>query len=220
MFMRKILLLNLLLFLLFSCEKEDNVSSNEICEQEHFYYTYDEKYYIDTLMQNDYLLIGFEKNYTNEEINEFLNSQTAFNNENIIEWNDLRDYNYKLIIREFITSKSCVEIKDIIDELHNFEIVSFAAYTYVGEFCFGFDCTELMSYVNEFLVALNDASDIDELYKLVENTDTWIEEEKDNYIVIGVDKNSKGNALQMANYFYETGIFHYSHPNFHYFDLE
>jgi len=62
--------------------------------------------------------------------------------------------------------------------------------------------------------------DIDELYELVNNTNTWIEEEKNSYTVIGVNKNSQGNALQMANYFYETGIFHYTQPNFHYFDIE
>jgi hypothetical protein len=37
-------------------------------------------------------------------------------------------------------------------------------------------------------------------------TDTWIEEDKGLKLVIGVDKNSQGNALEMANYFYETGI--------------
>jgi hypothetical protein len=168
-------------------------------------------------MRNDYLLIGFEKTNLSEEINEFLNSQVFFNNENLVE---RFDSNYKLIIRKFETPKSCVEIKEIIENLQINDIVVFATYTYDGVFCIGFDCTELMSYSNEFLVALNDTSDIDKLYDLVNNTDTWIEEEKNSYIVIGVDKNSQGNALQMANYFYESGIFHYTQPNFHYFDLE
>ncbi|WP_167611749.1 hypothetical protein [Maribellus sediminis] len=205
--------------LLFSCKKdnEDIGFDNAICKQEHFYYTFEEKYYIDSSLRNDYLLIGFKTTNTDEEINEFLNTQAYFKNENISE---RVDSNYKLIIRKFETSKACFEIDEIIDELQTYNIVSFATHTYDGVACIGFNCTELMSYGNELLVKLNDDSDIDELYELVNNTNTWIEEEKNSYTVIGVDKNSQGNALQMANYFYETGIFHYTQPNFHYFDIE
>jgi hypothetical protein len=218
--MRKILiLLSLVLSLLFYCEKEVK-DLDVICKQEHFYYTYNEKYYIDSLMQKDYLLIGFEKTYLIEEINEFLNSQVIFNSENLVERFDSRDYDYNLIIRKFKSPKSCLEIKEIIENLQTNEIIAFAAYTYKGGFCIGLDCTELMSYCNEFLVSLNDTSNIHELHNLVDNTNTWIEEEKESYVVIGVDKNSQGNALQMANYFYESGVFHFAHPNFHYFDLE
>jgi hypothetical protein len=205
--------------LLFSCKKnnEDMGFNNAICKQEHVYYTFEEKYYFDSSLRNDYLLIGFKTTNTNEEINEFLNTQAYFNNENISE---RVDSNYKLIIRKFKISKACYEIDEIIDELQTYNIVSFAAHTYDGVACIGFNCTELMSYGNEFLVKLNDDSDTDELYELVNSTNTWIEEEKNSFTVIGVDKNSQGNALQMANYFYETGIFHYTQPNFHYFDIE
>lgn len=77
-----------------------------------------------------------------------------------------------------------------------------------------------MSYSNEFLVNLIDTSDTKKLNKLVNATNSWIEKESKLYTLIRVDKNSHGNALQMANYFYETGIFYYTQPNFHYFDIE
>src|SRR5690606_33360663 len=144
--------------LLFSCKKDDEdiAFNNAICKQEHFYYTFEEKYYLDTSLRNDYLLIGYKTTNTNEEINEFLNTQAYFNNDNISE---RVDSNYKLIIRKFEISKACYEIDDIIDELQTYNIVSFAAHTYDGVACIGFNCTELMSYSNEFLVKLNDDSD-------------------------------------------------------------
>lgn len=205
--------------LLLSCKKDsdDMGFNNKICKQEHFYYTFDEKYYIDSLLRNDYLLIGFKTTNADEEIYNFLNNQAYLHNENISE---RVDSNYKLIIRKFETSKACFEIDEIIEELQTFNIVSFAAHTYDGVACIGFNCTELMSYSNEFIVKLNDDADIDELYELVDNTNTWIEEEKNSFTVIGVDKSSQGNALQLANYFYETGLFYYTQPNFHHFDIE
>ena len=202
-----------------SCEKEESEYSYDLCEQGHFYYTFDEKYYIDSLMQNDYLLIGFEKSFLNEQINDFLNEQTDFKSIDLVELHIRIDGDYKLVIRKFKTSKSCIEIGKIIQKLHEREIVAFAAYTYEGGICIGFDCTELMSYSNEFLVKLNDSADTNKLNNLVNKTDAWIEKVSNSFIVIGVDKNSLGNALQMANYFYETGLFYYAHPNFHYFDL-
>ena len=77
-----------------------------------------------------------------------------------------------------------------------------------------------MSYCNEISIALYNRNDIDKLKELIDKTDTWIEEDKGLKLVIGVDKNSQGNALEIANYFYETGIFRYATPNFHifYFD--
>lgn len=216
---RIIVLVSFVIAIVVSCEKEKSEYIYDLCKQGHFYYTFDEKYYIDSLMQNDYLLIGFEKSYLNEQINEFLNNQTYFESGNLVELYDLRDYSYKLIIRKFKTSKSCTEIENIIQKLHDSEIVAFAAYTYVGEFCIGWDCTELMSYSNEFLVKLNDSTDLNKLNNLVNKTNTWIEKDSGSFIVIGVDKNSLGNSMQMANYFYEKGLFYYAHPNFRYFDL-
>ncbi|MDH5368222.1 MAG: hypothetical protein OEW67_14660 [Cyclobacteriaceae bacterium] len=216
---RKIVLVLFILTALVSCEKEEYSYSYDMCEQGHFYYGNNEKIYIDSLIQNDYLLIGFENIYSNEQINEFLNNQSDFNNENLSEQYDLKDYNYKLIIREFKTSKSCDEIENIIQKLHHSGIVSFAAYTYVGRFCVGLNCTDLMSYSNQFLVSLNDSTDFNKLNNLVTKTNTWIEKDKESSYVIGVDKNSLGNSMLMANYFHETGLFRYAHPNFIFFDL-
>ncbi|MBN1118487.1 MAG: hypothetical protein JXA77_14850 [Bacteroidales bacterium] len=214
---KSLISLFLLLLIFLSCEKDDNFDNRD-CPTEHFYYTYAEKYYIDSILQNDYLLIGFKGTYSIEEIDEFLDETQSFNNDNL---NVRSDSSNILIIRKFKETKTCLEISNIIYELQRDNRVDFAAYTYTGEFCIGFDCTELMSYANEFVVKLNDTLQFDSVQALCLSTDTWIlEKKKRGRYLIGVDKNSQGNAMEMANSFYESGIFEYSHPNFHYFNIE
>jgi len=48
----------------------------------------------------------------------------------------------------------------------------------------------------------------------MQETNTRMKQESYERYIIIADKNSKGNALQMSNYFYETGKFLYAHPNF------
>jgi hypothetical protein len=204
----------------FSCESvvNDNLKVNETCLSNHFYYYFDEKYYIDTLLQNDYLLIGFYETSSSDDINAFLDSTRLFNLDNL---SMFPESDYILTINRFNKSQTCLEINEIIENLETNKNVAFASYTYRGEFCIGFNCTELMSYSNEFVVSLNDTSDFDRLQILCENTDTWISDEMDSgYILLRVDKNSQGNALEMANLFYESGLFYFSEPNFHYFRIE
>jgi len=218
--MKEILIISFFIIIaLFSCEstKSDNQIDNEICLSKHFFYTYDEKYYIDTLLQNDYLLIGFYESSSNDDIITFLESTRLFTSDSL---STISSSGYILTIKRFEKSQTCTEINEIIEDLETNENVAFAAYTYKGEFCFGFDCTELMSYSHEFVVSLNDISDFHRLQILCQNTDTWISEETEYYYVLRVDKNSQGNALEMANFFYESGLFYYSHPNFHYFNIE
>lgn len=216
--MKKLLIPLFLLVLIFlSCEKDENFDNGD-CPTEHFYYTYDEKYYIDSILQNDYLLIGFKTIFSIEEINEFLDETNIFNNDNLIVYSDSSNI---LIIRKFKETKTCLEISNVIKEIHRNNKVDFAAYTYTGEFCIGFDCTELMSYANEFVVKLNDTLQFDSVQALCLSTDTWIlEKKKRGRYLIGVDKNSHGNAMEMANSFFESDLFEYSHPNFHYFNIE
>jgi hypothetical protein len=204
----------------FSCEQEESKDINETCSEKHFYYANGEKHFIDTLMQHDYLLIGFKKEYSKKEINDFLDKQTEFNNANLYEKYDISDYDYSLIVREFKSSKTCMQIKEIIVELQSEDIVAFASYTYKGEFCIGWECTDIKSYINQIIVSLADTSDTDKLYSLVEHTDTWIIKEKEFYTILGVEVDAERNALEMAQYFYETGIFDYTNPHFIYFGLD
>lgn len=203
---------------LVSCEKDNQPINYNDCPTEHFYYYNDEKYYIDSIIEHDYLLIGFNSKSSISEMNDFLDGTNIFDNQNL---SVLEKENNTLIIRKFKTTQTCTKISNIISDIQKDNKVDFAAYTYTGQFCIGFNCTELMSYADEFIARLNDTTQLEKLQTLCLLTDTWIlEEKKLGRYVIGVDKNSQGNALELANSFYETDMFHYCEPNFHYFNIE
>jgi len=70
---------------------------------------------------------------------------------------------------------------------------------------------------NKFVVKLLSLGDVLELEKVAKETNTQILEQNaldPNIYVLCVDKKSKGNTLEMANYFYETGLFDFSEPSF------
>ena len=70
---------------------------------------------------------------------------------------------------------------------------------------------------NKFVVKLFSLGDVLELEKVAKETNTKILEQNaldPNVFVLCVDKNSKGNTLEMANYFYKTGLFDFSEPSF------
>lgn len=209
-----------------SCEIDDGLSESEkSCLHEHFYYTNKGIVYLDSILQFDYLLVGFDSIYHDNDINAFLNDQSVFEKENLNETFDERD-GYKLIIRMFTSPKTCPQINKIIENLNSNDTVAFATYTYTGVACFGFNCTELKSYCNNFTVKLRNPDKTDSLLACVERTNAKIKREWATeglfvgWYTIEVNKNSFGNAMETANYFYETNNFDYSYPSFSYFQTE
>jgi hypothetical protein len=71
---------------------------------------------------------------------------------------------------------------------------------------------------DRFVVKLKIPSDYSELERIATETKTTLIEQnqfdKSKY-VLSATKISLGNALEMANYFYETGIFEYAEPEFY-----
>lgn len=76
----------------------------------------------------------------------------------------------------------------------------------------------LQGITDRFVVKLKSPADYSELERLAIETNTTIIEQnqfdKSKY-VLSADKNSQGNALKMANYFHEAGIFEYAEPEFY-----
>ncbi|WP_118195916.1 S8 family serine peptidase [Albibacterium indicum] len=67
-----------------------------------------------------------------------------------------------------------------------------------------------------FYVKLKKEEDIDKIKKLAHENNIRIEGRNKYmplWIVLSCDKNSKGNALEMANYFFETGLFSAAEPD-------
>jgi subtilisin family serine protease len=76
---------------------------------------------------------------------------------------------------------------------------------------------EIGALTEQFIVRLKANTSITQLQRLVTQTRTQIvqqyEYDKQTYI-LAVSKNSQGNALEMANLFYESGLFEWSEPDF------
>jgi len=75
----------------------------------------------------------------------------------------------------------------------------------------------LIGITETFFVKLNVSDDYRMLEQLSKETNTTIVKQNESILdlfEIRIDKNSKGNTLEMANYFYEKGNFKYSSPNF------
>lgn len=77
---------------------------------------------------------------------------------------------------------------------------------------------KLQGLTDEFIVKLNAGSSIEQLQNLVKEKNCSILKENDfvkNQFLISVSKTSSLNSLQLANFFYETGLFEFSEPNFY-----
>jgi hypothetical protein len=71
------------------------------------------------------------------------------------------------------------------------------------------------SYSDEFLVQVKDTNDLSDFNNTIHLTNTRIIEQNrfmSDWYSLHADKNSNGDALEMANYFYETGFFKASEP--------
>jgi hypothetical protein len=76
---------------------------------------------------------------------------------------------------------------------------------------------KLQGLTDEFIVKLKASTSFEQLQNLVEEKNCSIINENQfvkNQFLISVPKTSRLNSLQLANFFYETGLFEFSEPNF------
>jgi hypothetical protein len=73
---------------------------------------------------------------------------------------------------------------------------------------------DLMGLTDEFLVSPKEGVPWSVLESLLNTTHTRLVRTGPFYLVLSADKNSAGNSLEMSKFFYETGYFDFSHPNF------
>ena len=100
-------------------------------------------------------------------------------------------------------------LKEIIHILKESSIVGNADLTFCSS---PFNCSVKVAFSDYFWIQVKDKNDLSDLYEVMQETNTLMIEEETipempDWFLIRVTKNSKGNAMQMANYFYETGKF-------------
>jgi hypothetical protein len=73
---------------------------------------------------------------------------------------------------------------------------------------------DLMGLTDEFVVKPKDGVPWSVIESLLNATRTRLVSNSPFYLVLSADKRSAGNSLEMSKFFYETGYFEFSHPNF------
>lgn len=210
-------LIILLLFFTSSCQKEIEKS---LCNFTDFYYYKNEPYSLGK-MSEEYILIGTDTSNSDNAIKTFIQSNSYFNQNFDFKIHKFNNYQYKQITLKLSKTRNCSEIANLLSEIEKNAIVDYAHYTIQTEDCsndiwesIGNKCVN--SYSSLFYVKVKDMNNLSAFYNTIHETNTIIKEQNqfmENWFLLNADKNSKGNALQMANYFYETGLFSSSEPD-------
>lgn len=219
----------ILSFLLIGCNKSENEIVNTSCNIVNNESTQnscdfvDYEYYNgaqDTLgyMSNDYLLIGIDTTFSDSQIQTFISGLNQFDQSYVYTIHKHIGYKFKEIPLKFNNSKSCVEVTQIMSELEQHEIVSYVHYTMQTDDCnngvwqpIGNLC--INTYASSFYVQVLDENDLSDLNQIILQTNTELVRQiafTTDWYELRATKSSNGDALSMANYFFETGLFLHS----------
>ncbi len=206
-----------------SCDKdavEETPSST--CNFISYRYYRDVKDTIGELSTN-YLYVSFDTTYSVTDIRKFISSRKEF------------DQNYKYTFYydrttalKFNTTKTCEEISGIINNLKQSPLINFAHFTMKTNNCLSMFSQPLgnlcaMSYGSLFNVMLHNENDLTDLHKMIAETNTELVEQNTfdkKWFILRATKKSKGDALAMANYFYESKRFFVAEPNLGWMPVE
>lgn len=219
-----ILILNLLIV---SCNNDDNEPTQNSCSFINFKY-YDGAQ--DNLgeMSNEYLLIGIDTIYSDNQIQLFISNINHFDQDYNYSIHHTGQYKFKEIPLKLNSSKTCIEITQIIDNLKQNQIISYAHYTMQTD-----DCNNLIwepignlcinSYGSDFYIKVFDENELTNLNSTIAQTNTELIEQNEfmpKWYKLRATKTSSGDALNMANYFYETGLFEHGEPGISKYPVE
>lgn len=209
--------------LFLSCHKEttENIPRSS-CNFTNFWYYLGPNNNLGEL-SNNYIVVSFDTTYSDIAIRKFISSVSDFD----------QNYRYTLYRNKFVAlkfscPKTCEEITDIIFNLQKNQIIEFASYTMKTNFCqspiivpIGNLCVN--SYSNYFGVEVLDENNLTDLHKMIADTKTEFVEQDPfmkKWFLLRATKNSKGDALKMVNYFYDSKLFTNTEPDILTFPVE
>ena len=216
----------------FSCTKRDEaLNSNQLfeCDCKNELYTYSvlsgQKNYLYDRLLNNWLHVGFSHQAQDIEIVRYINKTGFFKPVDI---HHIRKMPEELRIeveagingsidnkRLYVSTKkqmTCSQLKEIICSLEESSIVVYANLAFWYWTNDNKKKKDMESFSNYFHVKVKDKDDLSALYSFSHETNTFILEQPEYLsfsrdFTLRVDNSSKGNALQMANYFAESGKF-------------
>lgn len=200
--------------LLFGCNnKDDNCgcncdSDNYGCNYTNFKYYHNDKIYLGE-MSGDYLLIGSDTSNSDDAILSFLKSSEYLDHDYDFKIVKSENDKYKQIAIKLNKTRNCSEMSCIIREFEKYDIIDFVNFTWQDDYCKNEHENKCVGYYgSHFLVKVKDKNNLSDLINTTLETNTMLKEELFlNWYSVYANKNSKGDALQMANYFHETGLF-------------
>jgi len=232
-----------------SCQKtpQDEIGTNDFDDlsyynfgSEFFHYdlplTEPEKVCLEPLLIHDYLLVGFvdEQNslFDQKYMSKIENDIDQIGLFKPVDWNlsisalqlgDETDYHYWLLLLQTKEKKTYSQLKEIIELLEKETTVAYVNLTFEAknnECLYGCTDMNIMGSYPFFMVRVEDDDNLSDLFAVMEKTNTFISGKySKNIYYIMTYKNSKGNAVQMANYFYNTGKFTATNPQFYYSNI-
>ncbi len=205
--------------LFISCDKNNDLTENENCDFVNFKYYKGEQYFLGEL-QNNYILLGIDTTYSDDEIRHFISTVSQIDPEYDYTIHKDGAYKFKEIPLRLNSAHTCEQIGQLISDMEQKEIVSYVHYTMQTDNCDN-DIWEPMgnlcinTYGSYFLVKVFDENNLTDLNKVIAKTNTELIKQDTfmpEWFILCATKKSKGDALKMANYFHETGLFECAEP--------
>jgi len=225
--MKKLFLFLMALSIIFSIGCDENNILEIDCNYIDFRYYGDSTDFLGEL-SNDYILVAFESAQNDSSIENFISASDLFDQNYDYTIYPDSNYPFKLTVLKFDESKTCGEIAFIIHILELVPTIAYVHHTIQTNICtdfFGWPAGELCvnSYSSIFYLKVFDENDLTDLNNMIAQTNTELIAQNQfspQWFTVRATKNSNGNALSMANYFYESGLFQYSEPNIMKFVVE
>ncbi len=216
--------LKIVLFLAFAfavgCTDENDLPLPLSCDFVDFKY-YDNSQDFLGERSSEYLIIGVDTTFTDIEINNLVSTLSQFDQNYNFEIHKSGIYKYKEIPLKFNSPKTCEETTQIINLLNQNTMVSYAHFTMQTN-----DCNNLIwqpignlcvnSYSSSISVKVFDENNLTAMNNLITQNNLQLVAQNafmPKWFELRVTKVAPKDALAMANYLYETGVFEYCEPN-------
>ena len=189
------------------------------CKDEFYWWAGGKKVFFDYALLNNWLFIGFYPQVKPDDVLDFINQAGLFvpfpeeirkylwhPTSGLVGYGYYDPRHYYLAYVTLREPATCIELREIVRTLEKSPIVAFVSLTSSFEHMFP------RGYFPYIYVTVKDSRDLSDLYAVVKETNTTIIGQ--HYLkldppqfIIRVNKDSKGNTRQLANYFTETGKF-------------
>jgi hypothetical protein len=220
---RTLIMFGIMIVFLFSCDEDKLSETEQNCFAKHYYYEQTEKVNISSNILDNYVFIGFYKSTLNSEISTFIENEESLDSNFEYEIRESNNQSYKMVLCKYTTKLNCIKIENKIEQFCSKEIVAFSSYVYDCDMIFGGVQYDNMTYSDEFMVKIESSNSLDELNLVAEQTNTVIKSQvylMPEWYILSSNKNSNGDALEMANFFFETGKFKNAVPDFIRIEIE